>query len=108
MRSYMFCGVTGLLGLALALAGSEQAQAKAPPPSKLPDLLIKHIHRHDSIVKVRVRNDGEADTTKSCWLRVWAIKNGKLIGSRFVLVQPLKKDHSVTLKVDFGSLDLDD
>jgi hypothetical protein len=104
MRSFMFCGA-GIMGLALALASASEA---APAPTKLPDLLIRHIHRHDSIVKVRVKNDGEADTTKSCYLRVWIIKDGKLTGSRYVLVPPLKDGHSITLKVDFGSLSLDD
>jgi hypothetical protein len=111
MRSYLFGGVAGFLGLALALASSEESQA-APKP-KLPDLRIMDITYSGSTVQVRVHNQGHADTTQPCRLRVW-IRGGssKLqrfplpLQLRYAVVPALKQGHSATLTVNFGSLSL--
>src|SRR5262245_14321049 len=113
MRSYLFCGLGGLLGLALAVASSAPASAEPLVPAQQlqallfkPDLRIASMFQGGSRVYVLVANSGAADTTKPCLLRVWDIQKGKLNGVRFALVPPLKKGESRYLVVDFGNISL--
>ncbi len=113
MRKILLCGVAVVLGL--AMANSAQAQPGFPPfPGPFPglgglfrpDYRIPVMVRYGSTVRVQVKNSGLADAKKASWLRVWDVRNGKLMGVRWAKIPALKKGQAIWLSVNFGPMSL--
>jgi hypothetical protein len=88
MRSYVLCGLVGILGLAL-WASSTEANVTGGPP----DLRIVSMSRSGTNVKIVVENSGKVPTKRPCLLWVWCvevgnrqIKNAKSDSDKFSLV----------------------
>ncbi len=109
MRRIIICGMAVVLGLATASTASAQSGAPQIPstgvilPLLKPDLRILKMVAAGSTVRVLVANTGLAHSVKGCWLRVWDVKGGKLVGVRWAFIPPMAKGTSLWRSVTFSA-----
>src|SRR5262249_11435310 len=111
MRTLLALSAMAACGLALSAPATAQPPVpqlplKTPLPVLRPDLMIKAMVPVGPTVRICVANIGLADTTNACWLRVWDVKQQKLVGVRWAFTPPLKKGTSIWVSVNFAPLSL--